>query len=108
MPVVAALSLGISSIAGNVARGKGAKQSSTIYGGVPKRAVDGNRNSNWRGRSCTYTRRENRPWWRVDLGAIQKVMKVKVTNRGDCCWNRLKQVEIRVGMVDEEAGANAL
>ena len=102
------LSLAVPSIAGNVARGKGTKQSSTGFGGVPQRAVDGNKNANWNGRSCTHTNKQNRPWWRVDLGSIQKVMKVRVTNRNDCCWNRLRQVEIRVGMADNNPGANAM
>ena len=53
---------------GNVARGRPTRQSSTAYGGDSKRAVDGNKNPNWNGRSCTHTSRQGNPWWRVDIG----------------------------------------
>lgn len=93
---------------GNVARGKPSKQSSTAYGGAPSRAVDGNKNSNWEGSSCTHTKRQKHPWWRVDLQAIHNVNKVKITNRGDCCSNRLRRLEVRVGMTDNKPAANTL
>ena len=81
----------------NVARGGIATQSS-IYGmGRPQNAIDGRRASNWRQRSVTHTRRDNRPWWRVDLRAVYKVNYVMITNRGDCCASRLNGAEIRIG-----------
>ena len=39
-------------------------------------------------------------WWRVDLGFPQRVFKVSLSNRGDCCWGRLRRVEISVGNTD--------
>ena len=93
---------------GNIARGKPTKQISTAHGGVSSRAVDGNKNSQWGGRSCTHTNRDKKPWWRVDLASIQKVKKVQLTNRGDCCETRLRQIEIKVGKVDNNPDANAL
>ena len=93
---------------GNLAKRKPTRQSTTAHGGVSARAVDGNRNTQWNGRSCTHTSRQSRPWWRVDLQSIQNVKKVRLTNRGDCCFNRLRQIEIRVGMRDNNPGANAL
>ena len=95
-------------LTGNVARGKPTKQSSTGFGGVPSRAVDGNKNTQWGGRSCTHTNRQAKPWWRVDLQSNVAVKKVVVTNRGDCCWTRLRQVEIRVGNTDNNPAANPL
>ncbi|XP_065051247.1 uncharacterized protein LOC135680930 isoform X2 [Rhopilema esculentum] len=95
-------------LTGNIARGKPTKQSSTGFGGVASRAVDGNRNSQWGGRSCTHTNRDRKPWWRVDLGSQQQVYKVRLTTRGDCCWNRLRQIEIKVGNVDNNPNANPL
>ena len=92
----------------NIAQGKPVRQSSTAFGGFPSRAVDGNRNTNWRGSSCTHTSRQRRPWWRVDLLRIYDVTEVKITNRGDCCSNRLRQVEVRVGFVDYNPAANGL
>ena len=80
----------------NVARGKPTRQSSTGFGGVPQRAVDGNKNPNWGGGSCTHTNRQSRPWWRVDLGTTHRVYRVSLTNRQDCCWTRLRAIEIKV------------
>ena len=93
---------------GNIARGKPTRQSSTGFGGVPQRAVDGNKNSNWNGKSCTHTNKQAKPWWRVDLQSIQQVAKVGLTNRADCCANRLRQIDIKVGNVDGNPDANAL
>ena len=85
---------------------KGAAQSSTGWGGVPSRAVDGNKNSQWNGKSCTHTNRQRNAWWRVDLGGNYLVTKVQVTNRGDCCGNRLSNFDIRVGNTDRNPKAN--
>lgn len=92
-------------IIGNLARGKNTKQSSTGFGGASSRAVDGNRNGQWRGGSCTHTNKDAKPWWRVDLGSSQKVKKVKLSNRADCCGNRLRNIEIKVGDVDNNPQA---
>ncbi|XP_035694513.1 uncharacterized protein LOC118428529, partial [Branchiostoma floridae] len=81
----------------NIARGKQVEQSSLAYGGNPDRAVDGNTNSFWPGNSCTHTDMENNPWWRVDLGASQCVDRVVVTNRLDCCSERLSGFKVYVG-----------
>ena len=92
----------------NLALGRPTKQSSEGWGGNSARAVDGNREGKWWGRSCTHTRRQNGPWWRVDLGKKEEVSKVRITNRADCCWNRLRQIEVRVGDVDNNPQSNAL
>ena len=52
----------------DIAMHKRATQSSTSYNGFPTRAVDGNFKSRWADKSCTHTRDEQNPWWRVDLG----------------------------------------
>ena len=82
---------------GNLAKNRPTAQSSTGFGGVAARGVDGNRNPQWKGGSCTHTNRQRKPWWRVDLGTPQRVKRVKITNRGDCCAQRLRNVEIYVG-----------
>ena len=94
--------------AGNLARGKKTKQTSTGFGGAAGRAVDGNKNSNYGGKSCTHTNRHKNAWWSVDLGSSQKVGKVKITNRGDCCADRLKNFDVRVGTTDGKPKANPL
>ena len=79
---------------------KPTNQSSTGFGGVSSRATDGNKNSNYYGLSCTHTNRDQNPWWRVDLGGRHIIGNVKITNRGDCCSSRLRNVEVRVGDID--------
>ncbi|XP_032413484.1 fucolectin-3-like [Xiphophorus hellerii] len=61
------------------------------------KAIDGNRNANLEKGSCTHTDTESNPWWRVDLLDSYVVTKVIVTNRGDCCEERINGAEIRIG-----------
>ena len=95
-------------IIGNIALRKPAIQSTTGYGGVAGRAVDGNSNPSYGGGSCTHTHRQKGAWWRVDLGRVWAVGKVKITNRGDCCSGRLRAFEVRVGNTDKNPKANPL
>ncbi len=70
----------------NVAKGKRATQSSLGAGGVPARAVDGNTNHDWGGRSITHTNegeKKKPQWWEVDLGASVSVDKIVLYNRKD-------------------------
>nr|XP_033497041.1 uncharacterized protein LOC117266161 [Epinephelus lanceolatus] len=81
----------------NIAQFGQVTQSSVAFGGVPKRAIDGNQASNWNQGSCTHTNHESRPWWRLDLLRTYKINTVTITNRGDCCHDRLNGAEIRIG-----------
>ena len=81
----------------NIARGKPATQSSTLHGGVATRAVDGRTDTTWTRSSCTHTKHKRGSWWRVDLLECFLVEKVKITNRGDCCWTRLRSFQVRIG-----------
>ena len=47
---------------------KTTEQSSTSHNGFSNRAVDGDYSIQWDKGSCTHTRDEVDPWWRVDLG----------------------------------------
>ena len=80
----------------NLARGKKATQSSTGYGGNPKRAVDGNANGNWNNQSVTHTAKETGAWWQVDLGASHRIKIVRLWNRTDCCADRLSNFYVLV------------
>lgn len=51
-----------------MALNKIASQSSIQHNGFPSRAVDGDFNFQWEKGSCTHTKEEMNPWWRVDLG----------------------------------------
>lgn len=81
----------------NLALGKPVAQSSTAYGGVPERAVDGDTNGSWGSGSVTHTEENvGQPWWRVDLGRSQQLGRVDVFNRTDCCGARLSDYYLLV------------
>nr|XP_020504448.1 uncharacterized protein LOC109995164 [Labrus bergylta] len=84
-------------------RGK-AFQSSTLSNHDASRAIDGRRDSNYGDGFCTHTLEETNPWWRLDLRETHAVTSVKVTNRGDCCAQRLDGAEIRIGNSAENNG----
>ncbi|KAL3980271.1 insulin-like growth factor-binding protein 9 [Sarotherodon galilaeus] len=70
-------------------------------------AIDGNRNSDFRAGSCTLTSAQNRPWWRVDLLQSYIITSVTITNRGDCCHERLNGLKIHIGnSLDNEGLGN--
>uniref|UniRef100_A0A8C9XIL2 Fucolectin tachylectin-4 pentraxin-1 domain-containing protein n=1 Tax=Sander lucioperca TaxID=283035 RepID=A0A8C9XIL2_SANLU len=72
-------------------------QSSVFGNGVPERAIDGNRASDWAEGSCTHTNNDLKPWWRLDLLNTYQINSVTITNRGDCCPERINGAEIRIG-----------
>ncbi|XP_051949140.1 uncharacterized protein LOC127620084 [Xyrauchen texanus] len=91
----------------NLALGTKAVQSSTYNEiGDAQNAIDGKSNSNYMLRSCTHTQIENDPWWRVDLLEVYIVTKVTITNRGDCCEERIEGAQIRIGNSLENNGNN--
>ncbi|ROL52946.1 Fucolectin-7 [Anabarilius grahami] len=65
--------------------------------GDAEHAVDGNRDSDYRKGSCTHTKTEFNPWWRVDLGNVYSISNITITNRQDCCKEWLKGAQIRIG-----------
>uniref|UniRef100_A0A8C6V1W1 Fucolectin tachylectin-4 pentraxin-1 domain-containing protein n=1 Tax=Neogobius melanostomus TaxID=47308 RepID=A0A8C6V1W1_9GOBI len=60
-------------------------------------AIDGNRDSNYNHGSCAVTKQQINPWWRVDLLEPYIITSITITNRGDCCPERLNGAEIHVG-----------
>ncbi|XP_055020154.1 fucolectin-like isoform X2 [Boleophthalmus pectinirostris] len=60
-------------------------------------AIDGNRESDYNAGSCAVTKTQTNPWWRVDLLETYIVTSITITNRGDCCPERLDGAEIHVG-----------
>uniref|UniRef100_H3AHA0 Fucolectin tachylectin-4 pentraxin-1 domain-containing protein n=1 Tax=Latimeria chalumnae TaxID=7897 RepID=H3AHA0_LATCH len=47
--------------------------------------------------SCTHTQADFAPWWRLDLQEQHTIITVVITNRGDCCSERLRGVQVWVG-----------
>lgn len=73
----------------NIAVGRAARQSSTSYGGEPRRAVDGNRNGAYASGSVTHTGSGPGEWWEVDLGVNAPIEAVVIWNRTDTAGDRL-------------------
>ncbi|CAJ1063012.1 fucolectin-1-like [Xyrichtys novacula] len=60
-------------------------------------AIDGNRDNDYNHGSCTHTLAQVNPWWRVDLLDHYIITSIVVTNRGDCCPERINGAQIHVG-----------
>jgi len=89
----------------NVAKGRPAFQSSDYVAyTLAAKAVDGNSDGRWGSRSCACTKKEEKAWWAVDLGSSMLVYRVDVTNRGDCCPERLRN--FYVGVTNDSPVAN--
>uniref|UniRef100_UPI003AAAE58F fucolectin-1-like n=1 Tax=Centroberyx gerrardi TaxID=166262 RepID=UPI003AAAE58F len=92
----------------NVAVGGNVAQSSVYETAVPEKAIDGNRASHWAQDSCAHTQADFKPWWRLDLLKSYKVNYVTITNREDCCPERINGAEIRIGNSLSDNGNNAV
>eukprot|EP00794_Sanderia_malayensis_P014222 gene14222-15705_t len=89
----------------NIARGKQAANAPSYSNIDPRRALDGNLNTNYGNGSCAHTGCcSPMPWWRVDFGQTATVYSMKITNRGDCCGERLSNFDIRVGESSQGRG----
>ncbi|MED6288834.1 hypothetical protein CHARACLAT_030339, partial [Characodon lateralis] len=73
--------------------------------GAASNAIDGNTDSAFKDGSCSHTARQTNPWWRVDLLDSYIVTQIIITNRRDCCPERINGAEIRIGNSLESNGA---
>ncbi|XP_043101299.1 uncharacterized protein LOC122349353 [Puntigrus tetrazona] len=71
-----------------------------------QRAIDGIRQAPGPASFCTHTGLDTNPWWRLDLLDIYYISTVIITNRADCCADRLNKVQIRIGNSLENNGNN--
>lgn len=90
----------------NIAKKGKVAQSSVNKGAGPKRATDGNGASNFELGSCSATKKQQSPWWRLDLLKPYKVGTVAVTIQSDCCHERMNGAEIRIGNSPNSGNAN--
>ncbi|XP_067266335.1 uncharacterized protein [Chanodichthys erythropterus] len=93
-------------LAGNLAAGEAATQSSTSADWSAEKAIDGNRGLQQLYTGCSSTLNETNPWWRLDLRHVYRVSRVVITNRKDCCAERLNGAEIHIGNSLENNGSN--
>jgi type IV pilus assembly protein PilY1 len=84
----------------DLASGKPTSQSSTDFGGVSSRAVDGNRDGIFNNNSVTHTTTQYQPWWQVDLGTSSQISRIRIFNRTDCCEDRLANFYIFAASFD--------
>ncbi|XP_065150240.1 fucolectin-like [Paramisgurnus dabryanus] len=83
----------------NLALGGQTVQSSTGGNGEAAKAIDTSPST------CTHTvPTTDNPWWRVDLLDSYYISRVFITNRPDCCGDRLEGAEIRIGNSLENNG----
>ena len=84
----------------NIALAGKASQSSSHPGAPAARAIDGNTNGSWGGKSVSHTGKQDDPWWEVDLGSAQPVHRITIFNRTDGdLENRLH--DFRVSLLDD-------
>ncbi|XP_076113410.1 uncharacterized protein LOC143081059 [Mytilus galloprovincialis] len=77
----------------NYALRRKASQSSTFHSKyAASQAVDGEENT------FSATKKQNNPYWSVDLGKTVSVKQINIINRKDCCGNRLKNIAVTVGL----------
>ncbi len=73
----------------NIALGASTSQSSTDFGGVSSRAVDGNTEGDYHAsQSVTHTATSDDPWWELDLGEVKHVDRLVIWNRTDGSLHR--------------------
>ncbi|RXN38271.1 fucolectin-6-like isoform X2 [Labeo rohita] len=65
--------------------------------GHASNAIDGNRDPYYEHGSCTATEWQTDPWWRLDLLNEYVVTSITITNRKECCPERLDGAEIHIG-----------
>ncbi|XP_043100894.1 fucolectin-like [Puntigrus tetrazona] len=97
--------VGVYVISGNLAIGRTATQSSTYGSWSAEQAIDFNPGFIQPSTLCSSTDTQTNPWWRLDLGSVYRVNRVVVTNRLDCCPERIK-AEIHIGNSLENNGNN--
>ncbi|XP_006818466.1 uncharacterized protein LOC102808061, partial [Saccoglossus kowalevskii] len=74
-----------------------ASQSSTAYDGPAHYANDGNDDSIYGDQSCSHTAKEQGAWWKLDLGETYSISQVVITNRQDCCSERIDGAVVLIG-----------
>ncbi|MEM6643198.1 MAG: discoidin domain-containing protein, partial [Bacteroidota bacterium] len=80
----------------NLALSGDATQSSTGWGGLPERAIDGNTSGRYSDRSVTHTRTNKNQYWMVKLQTFSTINQVVIWNRTDCCTSRLNNFVLEV------------
>ncbi|XP_006812487.1 fucolectin-like [Saccoglossus kowalevskii] len=81
----------------NVALKGIASQINTAYNGPANYAIDGNDDSIYGHKSCSHTGKKTNAWWKVDLEETYSISQVVITNRQDCCSERIDGAVVLIG-----------
>ncbi|XP_053379429.1 fucolectin-like [Mercenaria mercenaria] len=73
------------------------KEAYETHGATAGRAVDGGLSQYYPHGSCTHTSSDANIYWEVNLGSKIFIDHVTIYNRGDCCGERLRDVELYIG-----------
>lgn len=67
----------------NIAPTGKTSQSSVGSGGVPERAIDGNKDPDYSKKGQTHSAegKDDEPWWELDLGAVHPIESIQIWNR---------------------------
>ncbi len=79
----------------NVAHSGKTSQSSVGHGGVPERAIDGNKDGDFGKKGQTHTNNDKPAWWEIDLGQEHQIETIEIWNR-DSLQERLADFKISV------------
>jgi len=79
-------------------------QSTTGFGGISSRAIDGNTNQLWSGGSITHTNNPSYGWWQLDMPSPVNANKIVIYNRIDsnALADRLRGSVLRIYNQDDE------
>uniref|UniRef100_A0A8C5PUG8 Fucolectin tachylectin-4 pentraxin-1 domain-containing protein n=1 Tax=Leptobrachium leishanense TaxID=445787 RepID=A0A8C5PUG8_9ANUR len=64
---------------------------------VAELAIDGNDDNLFSQRSCMHTSKDDHPWWKMEMEESERIGTIVITNRKDCCRDRLKGAIVYVG-----------
>ena len=57
-------------------------------------AVDGNTETDFYQHPCAHNAGdETNPWWSVDMGHVESVLRIRILNREDCCREFYKSMD---------------
>ncbi|XP_067650981.1 uncharacterized protein [Haliotis asinina] len=92
----------------NIALHKPTKQNSNDdWSKSSDRAVDGNHNTNAEVRNVELNNKTSMDWWQVDLRQTFLVQIVSITNRWECCHDRLTNFTVEVHTSDPMTSNNS-
>ncbi|XP_065060945.1 uncharacterized protein LOC135688147 isoform X3 [Rhopilema esculentum] len=94
----------------NIALGKITSQSSTYMIFGSDNAIDGHQTDTFSDSrfNCIHTENEKRPWWSVYFQGMAVVYKIAIFARSDGYYDRLGNLDVKLGNVDEPGKNNLI